>query len=457
MRQGIPRPAGPNVGPIGAYRARRRDILAMLTSVARAHPRIASLRILRETVYLVSDPDLVREALVVNARSVKKGSGFERAIPFLGAGLFTNDGEVHRRHRRLLQPAFHKARIDAYGQLMVDVARRVSWRDGDVVDLAEEMGRVTLSVATETLFGSDLADADAVDAREALHEFVSIFQRLGSPYVALLLRMPTPLRRRFEDSRARFDAVLNRLVAMRRERLEDDFLSMLLTSGLDDDEIFDEVRTFVPASHETTANALTWTLWLLDQHPAVMDRLRAEVDQLPGLPEAADYGRLAYTRAVVAESMRLYPPIYVIGRRAVEEMTVDGWTIPAGARIITSPWVTHRDPRFWGDDAATYRPERWLDAAGAFALDNPGQPRLAYFPFGAGPRVCIGEAFAWMETVLVTATIARQWEFEIRNRVTPLPGPMLRTAGPVEAVIRTRHNAGARADAGAGVPPVSGR
>jgi len=327
----------------------------------------------------------------------------------------------------------------------VDVARRVTWMDGEVVDLAEEMGRVTLSVATQTLFGSDMADEDAVDARAALHEFVSIFHLLGSPYVALLLRMPTPLRRRFEQSRQRFDEILHRLVALRRTESTDDFLSMLLASGLDDDEIFDEVRTFVPASHETTANALTWTLWLLDQHPAVFDRLRAEVDSLDGLPEVDDYGRLAYTRAVVAESMRLYPPIYVIGRRALEDMTIDGWTIPAGARIITSPWVTHRDPRFWGEDVAVFRPRRWLDDDGAFGLENPGQPRLAYFPFGAGPRVCIGEAFAWMETVLVVATIARRYTFEINVPVVPMPGPMLRTAAPVKAVVHAR-----TAEAGAG-------
>ncbi|MEU7905449.1 cytochrome P450 [Actinoplanes sp. NPDC049118] len=448
-----PYPPGPAMGPLKAYRARRKDILGMLTSVAADHPRVAHLRVLNESVYLVSDPDLVHEALVVRSRSVRKGSGFERAIPFLGEGLFTNDGEVHKRHRRALQPAFHRARIAEYGQLMIDIARGLPWHDGEQVDVAESMGRLTLSVATQALFGSDIDDADVIEAREALHEFVSIFQRLGSPHVALLLRMPTPLRRRFEASRIRFDTVLNRLVEQRRAALTDDFLSMLLQSGMTDSEIFDEVRTFVPASHETTANALTWTLWLLDQHPEVRERLHREVDALPGLPEADDMPRLHYTRAVIAESMRLYPPIYVIGRRAQEDLTVDGWPIAAGARLITSPWVTHRDPRWWGDDALEYRPGRWLDDAGEFSQDRPGQPRMAYFPFGMGPRVCIGEGFAWMETILVVATIARQWRTQVLNEVKPLPGPMLRTDGPVQALIHSRTAERRAPDAGSLTAP----
>ena len=438
MADVLTRPPGPALGPLRAYRMRRKDVLGMLTDVAHEHPRLAHLKVLNESVYLISDPDVIREVLVVKARSVKKGSGFERAIPFLGEGLFTNDGEVHKRHRRALQPAFHHEKIREYGQLMVDIARRSTWRDGARLDLAEEMGRLTLSVATETLFGSNIDDTDVVDAREALHEFVEVFERLGSPYVALLLRMPSPLRRRFESSRVRFDTILHRLVERRREVSQDDFLSMLLHSGLTDEEIFDEVRTFVPASHETTANALTWTLWQLHQHPDVVRALRAELDALPGEPEADDYPRLPYTRAVVAESMRLFPPIYVIGRRALEDVEIDGYTVPAGARLVTSPWVTHRDPRWWGGDALQFRPERWLDREGKFDLANPGQPRLAYFPFGAGPRVCIGEQFAWMETVLVIGTILREWDYAIEGEALPLPGPMLRTTGPVLATVTRR-------------------
>ena len=441
MSDSPPRPPGPALGPLRAYRMRRRDVLGLLTGIARDHPRLAYLRVLREPVYLVSDPDLVREVLVVQARSVKKGSGFERAIPFLGEGLFTNDGEVHKRHRREVQPAFHRARIREYAGLMVDVARRLPWREGDRVDLAEQMGRLTLTVATETLFGSNLDDEDVVEAREALDDFVTLFHRLGSPQVALLLRFPTPLRRRFNRARERFDVVLRRLVEQRRSHEREDFLSMLLQSGLSDGEIFDEVRTFIPASHETTANALTWTLWQLERHPGVLSRLHREVDALPGLPEAADYSGLSYTRAVVAEAMRLHPPIFVIGRRAIGDIVLDGWIIPAGSRLVTSPYVTHRDPRWWGPDAGQFRPERWLTEDGRFDDSRPGQPRLAYFPFGAGPRVCIGEAFAWMETVLVVATIVRQWTFHVQNAVRPEPGPMLRTVDGVYAVVHARQPA----------------
>jgi cytochrome P450 len=441
MSDVMTRPPGPALSPLKAYRMRRKDVLGMLTNVAREHPRLAHLKVLKESVYLVSDPELVRDVLVVKARSVKKGSGFERAIPFLGEGLFTNDGEVHKRHRRALQPAFHHERIREYGELMVEIGRRLPWKDGERVDFAEEMGRLTLSVATETLFGKNIDDTDVINAREALHDFVGVFQRLGSPYVALLLRMPTPLRKKFEASRKRFDEVLDRLVVRRREQAEDDFLTMLLDSGLTDAEVFDEVRTFVPAAHETTANALTWTLWMLHEHPDVVAKLHAELDALPGLPEAEDYPKLQYTRAVVAEALRMFPPIYVIGRRALEDVEIDGYTVPAGARLLTSPWVSHRDPRWWGGDAANFRPERWLDKDGKFDLANPGQPRLAYFPFGAGPRVCIGESFAWMETVLVIGTIMREWNFKIEEEAVPYPGPMLRTAGPVYATLSRRPNA----------------
>lgn len=433
-----PRPPGPGWSPLEGYRRRRRDVLGMLTEAARHHPKLAYLRILHRSAYLVIDPELVREVLVRQSRSVRKGTGIQRAIPFLGVGLISNEGETHRRHRRALQPAFHKEQIRVYGQLMTSAAQELPWREGGRVDLAGEMGELTFTIATEALLGTDLPAAEAQAARAAVVEFGAMFQRLSYSLATVLLAVPSPLRHRFHRARRRLDAVLARVVARRRERAGHDFLSLLLASGLSDQEIFDEARTFVAAGHESTANALTWTLWLLDRHPRVAGRLHAELDALPGAPTVDDYPGLHYTQAVVAESMRLYPPVHVIGRRAYEPIELAGWRVPAGDRLLTSPWVTHRDPRWWGADAAEFRPERWLDQRGAFGDRNPGHPRLAYFPFGAGPRVCIGDGFAWLEVALVLATVARRWRPAIDRDPRPQPGFTLRTDGPVPAVLHRR-------------------
>src|SRR5215475_2862939 len=431
MRDSTPRPPGPDWGSLAASRRRRRDYLGMLTEVAAGHPRIAYVRLLNKPVYLVSDPELARELLVARARAVKKGRGFQRAAtPFLGAGLLTNEGEVHRRHRRLLQPAFHKERVRAYGDLMVAATLRLPWTEGGRVDITEEMGRLTLAIVAGALFGADLADAQMQHARASLNEFVANFNGLQRA------RLPGLGRRHAARSRERFDAVVTQL--LRRQHQEETFLAMLLDSVLSDVEILDEARAFVTAGHESTANMLVWALWRLHRHAGVADRLHAEVDALPDTPTTADYPRLPYTRAVAAESLRLYPPLYVLGRRAREPFTLDGWPVQAGDRLLTSPWVIHRDVRWWGPDATRFRPERWLDSAGQFAEHNPGQPRAAYFPFGVGPRVCIGEAFGWLEAVLVIATLARQWRPVIGREPRPRPSFTLRTDGPVIAQLQRR-------------------
>jgi cytochrome P450 len=410
----------------------------MLTELARYHPRLAYLRILNRSAYLLIDPELVREVLVRKARSVHKGTGIRRAVPFLGVGLISNEGETHRLHRRAVQPAFHKEQITAYGHHMTAAADALAWRDGDRVDLAGEMGRLTFTIASEALLGTDLPADEARAARAAVVEFGAMYQRLSYAPSSLLVRLPSPLRHRLRRTRRRLDEVLSRVLARRRRQSGVDFLSLLLDSGLSDQEIFDEARTFIAAGHESTANALTWTLWLLDRHPSAASRLRAELDALPTRAAVEDYPRLHYTRAVVAESMRLYPPVHVIGRRAYEPIELDGWPVPAGDRLITSPWVTHRDPRWWGDDAALFRPERWLDRAGGYGEGNPGQPRLAYFPFGAGPRICIGDGFALLEAALVLATVASRWHPVVERDPRPQPGFTLRTDGPVMAVLHTR-------------------
>jgi cytochrome P450 len=204
-------------------------------------------------------------------------------------------------------------------------------------------------------------------------------------------------------------------------------------SAMPDAQIRDEVLTLLLAGHETTANALAWAWLLLDQHPAAAARLHAEIDPLPAAPTYDDLGRLPWTNAVVAETMRLYPPAWIVGRRLLADVPLAGWTVPARSLCVASQWITHRDPRWWSDPL-TFRPERWLDAAGRYDEAAPGQPRGAYFPFGLGRRVCIGESFAWTEAVLVLATLARHWApalvpghpVDIRPAITLRPAHGLR-------------------------------
>jgi cytochrome P450 len=231
----------------------------------------------------------------------------------------------------------------------------------------------------------------------------------------LLNRLPLPSTRRLAEAGAELDRVVHRLIAEHRATGDrGDVLSMLLAARDDDGtampdrQVRDEVLTLMLAGHETTANALAWAWLLLDRHPEAARRLHAEVDPLPAAPTYDDLDRLRWTRAVVAETLRLYPPAWVVGRRMLADVTLDGWTVPARSICVASQWVTHRDPRWWTEPLA-YHPERWLDAAGRYDENAPGQPRGAYFPFGLGRRVCIGESFAWTEAVLVLATLARDW------------------------------------------------
>ncbi len=405
----------------------------MLTDVARRYPRVACVRILGETAYLVSDPDLIREVLVVQGRSTKKGRGLEQASRLLGNGLLTSEGDEHREQRKLIQPAFHGERVRAYAAEMAAAAERVQWADGARIELANELAALTLDVVGRTLFGVDLTGS-ATDVREALTDFLGAFGQVAGPGGELLLKVRSRLRRRLDAAQAKLDELIYALIARRREAPGDDLVSMLLPTGMDDTELRDQALTFVLAGHETTANLLTWACWLLDD--ATGDRLAAEAAAAESL---SSYEDRPFARAVVAEAMRLYPPAYAIGRRATADFALDGWTVPEGALVITSQWVASRDPRWWGRDAQQFRPERWLAAGGRFDLTAPGHPRMAYHPFGAGSRICIGEDFAWLEATLVISSLARRYRIEADPAFPGVsPAITLRPGGPVPAVVHRR-------------------
>jgi len=397
-----------------------RDPIAFLTTLRDQYGDIARVPLGPETLYLFSDPELVREVFVTNHRNFHKGRGLERAKILLGDGLLTSEDEFHLRQRRLAQPAFHRQRIAAYGATMAAyaAARRDRWRDGTTIDAHREMMALTLAIVGKTLFDADV-EHEAAEIGEALATtFESFNFGFFLPFGALLDRLPLPATLRFRKARARLDATVYRLIEERRRSSADrgDLLSMLLLaqdtegdgSRMTDLQLRDEAMTIFLAGHETTANALTWTWYLLSQHAEVEARLHAEIDSALGGRAASldDMSALPYTRMVLAESMRLYPPAWIVGRRAMGPFQANGYTIPARSIVLMSQYTMHHDAR-WFPDPERFDPER-------FAPDRQAdRPKFAYFPFGGGPRVCIGEQFAWMEGVILLATIAQRWRFRL--------------------------------------------
>jgi cytochrome P450 len=405
----------------------QRDPLAFFQRAQAAHGDVVRFSFGRETVYLLSHPDLVRDVLLTHAQKFHKGLGLERARILLGDGLLTSEEGVHLRQRRLIQPAFHKGRIATYATAMVDAALATAdrWTDGAELDVAQEMARLTLKAVAKTLFDAEVEGA-AADIGQALTDTLGLFGALSLPFGNLVLLLPLPAVRRFRRGRARLDAEVMRIISQRRAENRDrgDLLSMLLAARdeegqpMSDAQLRDEAMTLFLAGHETTANGLAWAFHLLAENPGVERALNQELTSVLGgrrpLPE--DAVRLPLTTAVFSEALRLYPPAYVLGRRALEPLTLsDGTLLPKGALAVLSPYVVHRDAR-WFPEPLRVDTSRWTAEAKA------GRHRFAYFPFGAGTRSCVGEAFAWMEGTLMLAVLASRWRLE------PLPGRTARTA-----------------------------
>ena len=397
-----------------------RDPLAFLEELTSRYGDIARVPLGPETLYLFNHPDLIRDVLVTNHRNFHKGRGLERAKMLLGTGLLTSEGEFHLRQRRLAQPAFHRQRVAAYGATMAASAavRRDRWQAGIVVDAHKEMMALTLAIVGKTLFDADVEHEAAEIGAALATTFESFNFGFFLPFGELLERLPLPATLRFRKARARLDATIYRMIDERRRHSGDrgDLLSMLLLAqdtegdggGMSDLQLRDEAMTIFLAGHETTANALTWTWYLLSQHPDIEARFHAEIDSALGgrLPTVDDLTVLPYTRMVLAESMRLYPPAWIVGRRALGPFEANGYEVPAHSIVLVSQYVTHRDAR-WFPDPERFDPDRFSPERQA------ERPKFAYFPFGGGPRVCIGEQFAWMEGVILLATIAQRWRLRL--------------------------------------------
>jgi cytochrome P450 len=389
---------------------------------------------------------VIKDVLVTHNQNFHKSRGLERVKVLLGEGLLTSEDSFHLRQRRLIQPAFHRDRIAAYAQTMVAYADRIrnGWSEGATYDIAREMSRLTLLIVGKTLFDTDV-ESQARDVGEAMSGLMESFWMTMLPFGEYLHYLPVPYLRRGQKARERLDRVIYGMIRERRATLGDrgDLLSMLLMAqdeeadgaGMTDQQVRDEAMTIFLAGHETTANALTWTWYLLSQNPDVEATLHAEVDRvLQGrLPTIKDLSSLSYVERVVTESMRLYPPAWIIGRRAIAEYQLGQYVAPPRSILVMSPYIMQRDPRFYAD-AERFDPDRWTPEFRA-AL-----PKFAYFPFGGGPRQCIGESFAWMELILLVATIAQQYRLRLvpGHPVEPQPLITLRARHGMRMTIEQR-------------------
>jgi cytochrome P450 len=386
---------------------------------AREHGDVVKMRFLYLTAYFLYHPDDIEYVLATNAKNFIKSRSlrspfFQRLV---GNGLLTSEHEVWKRQRRLAQPAFHRQRINTYGDVMVDFTNRMmtGWNDGAERDIHRDMMRLTLEIVVKTLFNADVsADADKVG--RVLAQIVKPFASQATLKWIADNRLPTAAHRRFNQDANEIDAIVYRIIAERRDsgRDQGDLLSMLLQahdedgSQMSDKQLRDEVMTLFLAGHETTALTLSWAWYLLALNPETEKKFHEELEMvLAGrLPTVGDLPQLKYCEMIAKESMRLYPPAFGLGRESIEECEIGGYKVPAKTQVFMFQWATQRDPRYF-DAPAEFRPERWTEEF------SNSLPKYAYFPFGGGPRFCIGNSFAMMEIILVLATIGQRYRLTL--------------------------------------------
>jgi cytochrome P450 len=393
------------------------DTNRFLLRLARTQGDVASFRLGREPAFLLSHPEHVQQVLVDDAHAFRKGRLMQRARRVLGDGLLTSEGALHHRQRRRLQPAFCRQQLTKYGESVPRFTARIAdrWTHGDVLNVSAAMEELALAIVVQTLLGADI-EREAAPLAVDLRILARWLPLLAAPMAQRLERAGLPPFRRAGKAADRIDTAVRGYIANASPSEGRDLLSLLLHAGPDGVPMApqlarDEAMTLFLAGHDTTAAALTWTWYLLATHPDVDRRLQRELAAVLGErdPIPGDYAELAYTGRVLDESLRLYPPVGRIGRRPIGDYRIGGRLVPAGAAVFVSPFVTQRDPRWW-PDPERFDPDRWTDEAGS------RRPRYASFPFGAGPRSCIGGHMARMIGTLVIATVARRW------RVVPLPG-----------------------------------
>jgi cytochrome P450 len=442
-------PAGPSGGlKRWSFGPLNENPLDYFTRLAREYGDIAGIRMVTFRTIFINHPDTIEEVLVANARKYIKGRVLRANRHVFGEGLLTSEGDFWLRQRRLAQPAFHRARIASYAATMVEYAQRLleNWQNGEERDAHQEMMRLTLQIVAKTLFDADVA-RDTQDVGKSLERLLE----LGANFRRTLFVphwVPTPTNLHIKREIALIESILYRIISERRSSGRDtgDLLSMLLHaqdedgSRMTDRQLRDETITLFLAGHETTASTLSWMWWLLAQNPAAETKLHAELDTVLGgrSPSLDDLSKLTYSGNVITEALRLYPPAWGLARVAIEDHEIAGYPVKKGMGIAMAQWVVHRDAR-WYDAPEEFRPERW---EGDFLKKLP---RFAYFPFGGGPRQCIGNAFAMMEATLLLATIAQRYRLRLvpGHPVVPLASITLRPRYGVRVLLESRQSGSA--------------
>jgi cytochrome P450 len=393
----------------------RRNSLGFLKQIYQEYGDIVHFKMGPLRILLLNHPDYIKEVLSTQQSNFVKGRPLEMAKELLGEGLLTSEGEFHKRQSRIIQPAFHRKMMGTYAPAMTEYALRLmnKWEDGMSVDMMQEMIKMSTGIAGKTMFNVDIEE-EAPEINQALDAVMSLFDRVSLPFAEYLLKIPLPGTIRFFRAKSKLDHTIYKVIRERREiKLNNgDLLSLLLKEQeegeMSDRQIRDEALTLFLTGFDTTSLALTWTWYLISQHPQVEAELHEELDRvLQGrLPTLEDYPNLKFTRMVFAESMRLYPPIYIIARQAVEAFTIGEYEVPKKTIVLASPYLIHHDSRFHSNPEV-FNPHNWDDRPGI------QHPRYEYFPFSEGPRSCIGQHYAWLEGVMVLASIAQFWKVKM--------------------------------------------
>lgn len=430
------RPPGPPGIPFSGHSWHFiRDPLRFLTETARKYGDVALIRLGGTDVYFVSEADLVRDVFNTYRTRFEISTLRSRLEVVLGKGLLTSRGELHARQRRLIQPAFRKSMIDSYAGQMAEFAEAqcAPWVPGGEVDVSSEMMLLTMKVAAKSLFNHEVGGRDSDRVARNLALLLEYFSGMMSPFLYMSLKLPLPRTLRFRRALRELDELIYGMIEHRKRHPTggSDLLTLLMQaqdaeSGgtMDDKQLRDELLTLFAAGHETTANVLAWTIFLLSRHPAEQEKLHAEVQSvMAGRTRVtqADVGKFTYARQVITEVLRIYPSVWFVGRNALEDVPLGAYTVPKGANVLLSQWVVHHQERYF-PEAERFRPERWTPQF------METLPRGAYFPFSSGERHCVGENFAWLETVLALATLVARWRFdEVPGQgILPKPSVTLR-------------------------------
>jgi cytochrome P450 len=427
-------PPGPSsILPNKLLRQFIRNPIKTLMDIAHTYGDIAHFKLgRRRHVYLLNNPNYIEDVLIRNHKNFIKSRGLQVSKRLLGEGLVTSEGEYHDRQRRIIQPAFHPNLIKKYGGIITNYTINMSqlWQDGTILDIHKEMIHVTAAIISKAVLGSDIKSEQGDEVGDALLTCAEYFNRLLMPFGELIEKIPIlPVNKGFQQAKRRLDSIVYNMIKEHRDNekkgmQQGDLLYTLLQAQdieagigrMTDSQLRDEVMTIFLAGHETTANALTWTLYLLSQNPSVESKLYEELCSILGnnnsnnsnngkyrIPTIEDVSKLEYTEKVFRESMRLYPPAWTIGRQVISDYKVDKYIMPAGSIILMSQYVMHHNPRYFSDPDS-FNPDRWSKEM------KSNLPRFSYFPFGGGIRGCVGEPFAWIEGILVIATICHRWK-----------------------------------------------